>query len=442
MGGTDLEYGRFFLPVNGQAVLVSGGEGIALDLVIQGGRGAGDGEQVGATLRQLGKAGQQRPGVGVTGLVENLLHGAHLHDLTAIEDGHTLGNVGNNAQVMGDIHGGEAQLVLQILDEPDDLSLNGHVQSGGGLVTDQDLGLAGQGDGDNDTLTHTAGVLEGVVIKPLLGVRDADLGHDVDGALPGLGIGALLVLLNDGHDLLADGDDRVQGGHGILEHGGDPAAADLLPVVGVLHLGAVDDGVAVNLVLFLVQGAELHTEGNQLKNLIQHVAVRQILADAHSQPESLIQLVQELDLGTEGIPANGQKHLVGNLLVPLQNGVAETTGVFRLVGLGDLLLPGSQQLPQSLLIVMNLLGIAPVSGLPLGDFLLVLLFGGFFRILVGLNQGIDLGNFLFIVGILLVQSPEVVGTVNHVIVQFLDALLVGNLLLLVFRNQIWLANSI
>ena len=39
-----------------------------------------------------------------------------------------------------DVDNGHAQLLLQVTDELQDLCLNGHVQSGGGLVGDQQLG--------------------------------------------------------------------------------------------------------------------------------------------------------------------------------------------------------------------------------------------------------------------------------------------------------------
>ena len=101
------------------------------------------------------------------------------------------------------MNGGVAELLLQVLDELQDLGLNGHVQSGGGLVADQDLGLAGQGNGDHNSLPHTAGVLEGVIIKPVLGIGDTPLLHQLQGTHPGFRLGAVLVLQDDGGNLLS-----------------------------------------------------------------------------------------------------------------------------------------------------------------------------------------------------------------------------------------------
>ena len=62
MGIAHLEERRLLLEVDIERMLVARREGVALDLVVQGGRRAGDGEQIRALLAQLGQAGQQRPG--------------------------------------------------------------------------------------------------------------------------------------------------------------------------------------------------------------------------------------------------------------------------------------------------------------------------------------------------------------------------------------------
>ena len=50
------------------------------------------------------------------------------------------------------------------------MGLDGHIQGGGGLVTDEDLGPAGDGDGDDDPLAHAAGELVRVLLIAALGV--------------------------------------------------------------------------------------------------------------------------------------------------------------------------------------------------------------------------------------------------------------------------------
>src|SRR5699024_12186240 len=94
-------------------------------------------------------------GVGVPCVVEDLLHGAVLHDLACVHDGHAVGHVRHNTQVVGDVDDRHAQLLLQLTDQLQNLGLDGHIQGGGGLVADQHLGLAGRRNGDDHALAHT-----------------------------------------------------------------------------------------------------------------------------------------------------------------------------------------------------------------------------------------------------------------------------------------------
>ena len=86
---------------------------------------------------------------------------------------------------MRDVHGREAKLLLEVLYEPYDLSLYRNVQSRGRLVAYKDLWLAGEGYCNDDPLPHATGVLERVVVEPLLRLRDSNLCHDVESPLLG-----------------------------------------------------------------------------------------------------------------------------------------------------------------------------------------------------------------------------------------------------------------
>ena len=151
---------------------------------------------------------------------------------------------------MGDVDNGHTQLLLQVTNELQDLCLNGHVQSGGGLVADEDLRTAGGSDGDDDTLTHTAGELVRILLVAALRVGDADLGQHLDGGLLGLRALQALMVLDALLDLLADFLQRVQAGHRVLHDHGDLLAAHAQPVLlGELgHVAAfVHDGAAGDL---------------------------------------------------------------------------------------------------------------------------------------------------------------------------------------------------
>ena len=224
MGLAYLEERRFCHKVDGQRMFVAGCKCISLDLVEQVRRGAVDGGQGLALGAQLRQRLQQRPGVGVPCVVEDLFHGAVLDDLARVHNGHAVGHVCHNAQVMGDVDDRHAQLFLQVTDQLQDLRLNGHVQCGGGLVADQDLRAAGRCNGDDDTLAHTAGELVRVLFVTALRVRDADLGQHLDGSLFGGLAVQTLVVLNALLDLLADLLQRVQAGHRVLHDHGETIA--------------------------------------------------------------------------------------------------------------------------------------------------------------------------------------------------------------------------
>ena len=99
--------------------------------------------------------------------------------------------------------------------------------------------MAGQGDGDDDTLAHTAGVLQRILVETSRGVADAHPLHDLDGLLLGLRLGDALMLFDDLGDLGADGPDGVQRGHGVLEDRGDLGAPDTFPILIGLQLGQI-----------------------------------------------------------------------------------------------------------------------------------------------------------------------------------------------------------
>ena len=61
-----------------------------------------------------------------------------------------------DGQVMSDEHIGQTHLILKFLQQVQDLSLNGYIQSGYRFVTDNELGIHSQCTGNSDTLTASA----------------------------------------------------------------------------------------------------------------------------------------------------------------------------------------------------------------------------------------------------------------------------------------------
>ena len=120
-----------------------------------------------------------------------------------------------------------AGLLLEARDQVQDLGLDRDVERRGGLVGDHERGLAGERHGDHRPLAHAARELVRVVVEPGGGLGHAHQPEHAGGLGPGGGPLHAPVPAQDLLDLEADGVDRVERGHGLLEDHGDAVAADL-----------------------------------------------------------------------------------------------------------------------------------------------------------------------------------------------------------------------
>ena len=193
-----------------------------------------------SSMRLVGDRVVQAPRVGVARGVEDLVGGAELDRAASVHDHDLVRHVGHDAEVVRDHDDRVAVLLLHLLHELDDLSLNRHVERRGGLVGDEDVGVARQGHGDHDALAHAARELVRVVLDALLGVGDADHVEQLDRALERLLLGVAAVDAQALAELAADAVDRVERAHGVLEHHRDVVAPDRLHLLG----GHLEQGVA------------------------------------------------------------------------------------------------------------------------------------------------------------------------------------------------------
>ena len=171
-----------------------------------------------------GDAGEEGLGVGVFGGGEDFVDGALLDDFTTEHDEDAIGDILDDAEVVGDEDEAHAEAAPEFGEEFHDLLLDGDVEGGGGFVGDEELGAATEGHGDHDALLHAAGELVRVGAEAFFGFGDADLAEPGDdfgvlvfdvGSMQGEGFG----------ELGADGEDGVEGGGGFLEDVGDVASA-------------------------------------------------------------------------------------------------------------------------------------------------------------------------------------------------------------------------
>ena len=107
----------------------------------------------------LGMEVSKRRRVGMFLLVprcEDVLRRAGLHHRAAVHHGDAVGQPRDDADVVADQHGRDAELGLQLRQQVHDLGLDRGVEARGRLVGDQERRLAGQRHGDHGPLAHAA----------------------------------------------------------------------------------------------------------------------------------------------------------------------------------------------------------------------------------------------------------------------------------------------
>ena len=128
----------------------------------------------------------------------------------------------------------------QLFQQRDDLGLDRHVERGGRLVGDDQLGLGRQRQRNHHPLAHATRELVRVLVDALLGRRNAGVLQQLHGALAGSLTAQAQMNLNCLGQLPAHGVERVQRGQRVLKDGADAAAADLAHRFG----GQVVDALA------------------------------------------------------------------------------------------------------------------------------------------------------------------------------------------------------
>ena len=109
--------------------------------------------------------GQQCFRIGMHRRLKDLLHRSGLDDLAHIHHRHSVANMANDTQVMGDEQIGQMQLFLELAEQVEDLGLNGHVERRHRLVGDDQVGGHGQSPGNGNALPLAAAELVWVAIR-------------------------------------------------------------------------------------------------------------------------------------------------------------------------------------------------------------------------------------------------------------------------------------
>ena len=117
-------------------------------------------------------------------ILKHFIGGTILHDLAAVHDFHGIGITGHNAQIVGDNNQCGTELLAELIELLQHLRLYGNVQSRGGLVTNQNVGIAAHTHGNHGALLHTAGELERIVLQAHFRIGDIHHGQQLGGLCP------------------------------------------------------------------------------------------------------------------------------------------------------------------------------------------------------------------------------------------------------------------
>jgi len=107
----------------------------------------------------------------------------NLHDLAQVHDRHPIREVSNHRQIMGDENVGQAESLLQILKQVDDLRLNRHIEGGHRLITHNHAGIESQRPGDSDALPLAPGKLVRIAVGEA-GIEPHDVQQLLDSLTP------------------------------------------------------------------------------------------------------------------------------------------------------------------------------------------------------------------------------------------------------------------
>ena len=166
--------------------------------------------------------------------VQHRVRLAFLDDDAVLHHGDAVGDLGDHAEIMRDEEHGCALAPLQVADQREDLRLRGDVERGGRLVGDQYAWIERERHRDHGALALAARQFMRIDRRGGLRIGDVDLFQKRLHPHGDLGLRQIRVDAEHLADLVADGAQRVERRHRLLEDHRDAGAAHLA------HVGFID----------------------------------------------------------------------------------------------------------------------------------------------------------------------------------------------------------
>ena len=170
---------------------------------------------------------QKSPGVGMPGIIKNVLRAPRFHNFPRVHDGHPVGHARHHAQIVRDEHDGRAPARADLTEQIKNMRLHGDVERRGRLVGKQHEWIQSQRHGQHAALTHAAGKAVRLQLHALLRAIYAHKTQKLHGSAIGLASGhpaAAQRLRN----LTPHRHGGIQRRHGILKHHGKEFAPQSL----------------------------------------------------------------------------------------------------------------------------------------------------------------------------------------------------------------------
>ena len=167
---------------------------------------------------------------------------AALDNFAISHDADGFGIVFRQTQIVGNEDNRHAHLLLQIVEQIENLGLNGHIQSGGRLVGNQQVGFIDERHGNHDALQLTAGKFVRILLHAAFGFFDANPLQQCQCFLSCLFFAELFIVYpRRFNQLRTDTHKRIEGSHRLLENHADAVAAQITQgfLIGVQNGNAV-----------------------------------------------------------------------------------------------------------------------------------------------------------------------------------------------------------
>ena len=148
---------------------------------------------------------------------EELVGAGLLDPFPLVEHGDLIAPAAGHGQVVADQQQGAASFLAEFPQFGHHLARHGHIQAGGGFIGDHQIGLEGHGQGNGQPLTHAPAEFMGVAAV----ARWADPHplQELGGpALNALVAPARAMGLEGVGQVVTNGEQGVEPGHGVLEH--------------------------------------------------------------------------------------------------------------------------------------------------------------------------------------------------------------------------------